>query len=103
MDTKGPKYFRDIDVPLVMYPCCNACNRELGHRHLLTYEDRLLHLYRALQRKVEGKTLWTSEEINSLTGNLKRMVSARQAHIRRELVSRLRGVEARLASIDLEN
>jgi hypothetical protein len=95
----GVKALASAAIPLKTFPCCNTCNRLLSDIDLLTYEDRLAYLYRKTQNKLDGKTLWSKDEIDELKGNLKKMVLARQLEIRRELISRLRGMEKRMAEL----
>ena len=90
------KQVRKLDIPMILVPCCSQCNRMLGGRHLPRYEDRLAFLYRKVSDKVERCSIWSSSELENLTGELQRMVTARQVHIRREYLNRLRGIEERL-------
>lgn len=96
----GMREIRKRDIDLLLYPCCTSCNSLLGARMLATYDERLLFIYKSLMNKIESVTLWSDDEIDELGGNLKRMVRARQLHIRRELILRLRGTERNLAGVD---
>ncbi len=76
------------------------CNTELGAKRFGTYEERLHFMYERLQLKIEKETLWSKDELDELQGNLKRMITARQLTLKKELINRLRGVESNILAID---
>ena len=96
----GTKQLRKKGIKTIKVPCCRACNQELGALHLATFEERLGYLYDRLLRRTEKSSIWSPDELDELAGELKRMIGAKQEHIRREVLVRLRGMEKRLASLE---
>ena len=96
----GTKELRKRGVDLIRVPCCSACNSRLSDRKLGTYTERLAFLYDDLAKRLERKVLWSEDDINEeLTGELKRIVSARATNLRHEYLNRFRGMERRLLSL----
>ena len=88
-------------VEFMTVPSCALCNRALSNRPLWTFEDRVLFLYERLLTKADGAVFWSDEEINeSLTGHLKREVTAVQNKLKNDLILRLRGLENRLCNLE---
>jgi 5-methylcytosine-specific restriction endonuclease McrA len=85
----GMKVIRENNIELIKVPACSKCNLTLGSRRLATYADRLVFLYERLSRDLSTKVLWTKEEIEQLSGNLKQMVKNSQLKIQRDIINRL--------------
>lgn len=73
VDLVTPKVLRENNVEFMKVPCCTDCNDILGSKHLATLSERINFIYNKLVNKLEGETLWSDDEIEELTGNLKRM------------------------------
>jgi len=99
VDGVGMKEIRKRKIKLITVPSCWSCNSRLHDKPLATYSERLVYLYNDLQNKLDKSVLWSKEDLDELGGNLKKMVVAKQLQIRRELLLRLRGMEARMASV----
>jgi len=99
----GTKKLRERGVKFRKYPCCSACNNTLGGKPLTSYGERLLYLYNNLLKKAEKLPHWSDDEIEELGGDLKRQVKARQLHTRREVTTRLRGMERSLAACTFDD
>lgn len=94
-----PQIMRARKIQLRLYPSCSACNQALGAKGYGTYEERLVFLYTYYQNKTDRVALWDNDEIEELGVHLAQMVRARQLHVRRELFTKVRGIEQRLAAI----
>ena len=92
----GTKEIFKSGISLQTVPCCRSCNSLLGAKKLFNYEERLSHLYEAYNQKLQSSTLWGDDEIEELSGNLKRMICAKQKHLRNEIVARIRSIEINL-------
>ncbi len=84
------------------YPCCKQCNRLLRDLPLFRYRERLVYVYNKTQEYLDKAPYWTEEEVEAaeLRGELRRMVLARSAHLRKEFFVRIREMEQRILRID---
>lgn len=68
----------------------------MSDRRLNTIPERLLHLYDYYTNLLTKKVLWSQEEIDELSGNLKRLVQSSQNKINTDIIERLHGIERNL-------
>lgn len=95
-----PTIMRERGVKFILLPACKHCNQILSSRPLANYEERLLFVYNRTQDYLEDKTFWSDDDLKELTGNLKRMIEAKQLTLRREYMIRLRGMEYNLVRVE---
>jgi hypothetical protein len=102
VDRVTPEKLRENKIKMITVPCCRACNQALSYRMLGSYEERLGFLYKRLLDKAQTANYWTAGEIEEaeIHGELKRMIEARSAHTKREILVRLRGMEKNIADIE---
>lgn len=96
----GTKKLKELEIEFYKVPCCDFCNSALGSVRLISEEERLVFLYNHINKKIEKQALWSSSEIEELTGNLRNMIAGRQNRIRNELITRLKAIEKRIAEIE---
>jgi hypothetical protein len=61
-----------------------------------------MFLYNNLLDKAESRPFWSDEELDSLGGELKRLITAKQLRNHREITMRLRGMETAIGRCDIK-
>lgn len=100
---RGTVGLKKMGAEFIKVPCCHVCNNTLNARRIITYGERLAFLYNRLAKAVDAKAWWNNAEIDELSGELKRMVKAKQTHNHRELFLRFRNMERNLAKLHSAN
>jgi len=83
---KGAKYSKEITVP-----CCHECNGTLSNKWLPTIAERaeeLIKCYTKKYKSVLEQKHWTDEELDNLSGNLKKMIRGK-VQAKRDIDERL--------------
>lgn len=74
----GPSYFDKNGLLIVKVRSCNECNSLLSNKKLFSLRERTVYLigrYEERYKKYRTGTAWQDEEVNELTGNLKKAIN----------------------------
>jgi hypothetical protein len=98
LDEIDTKVYMEKGGTFLLYPSCNDCNRYLGYIKEIDFIDRLEHLAKKYNKKLDTREYWSDDEIKEMGHNMQSYIVGHQEKTR-TLIKKLYAIENRIVGI----